>query len=127
MEPIQLFDLATRQAQWLAVKQKTVADNIANANTPGFNAREVVPFSIILDHVPVAMAQTHAKHMDVAGGALEGAAIQAEKSREMTHSGNNVVIEDELMKGSEAGRDMSVNTSLVRSFHRMMMMTVKGN
>jgi len=127
MEPIQLFDLATRQAQWLAVKQKTVADNIANANTPGFNAREVVPFSIILDHVPVAMAQTHAKHMDVAGNGLEGAAIRSEKSREVTHSGNNVVIEDELMKGSEAGRDMSINTSLVRSFHRMIMMTVKGN
>jgi len=127
MEPIQLFNLATRQAEWLSVKQKTVATNVANANTPNFNAREVVPFGIILNQAPIAMAQTHALHMDNVQSPLESATRQVEKNREITHSGNNVVVEDELMKGSEAGRDMSLNTSIVRSFHRMMLMTVKGS
>ena len=34
MQPIQLFDLASRQAEWLTIRQQVVAGNIANANTP---------------------------------------------------------------------------------------------
>ncbi|MGX1258429.1 flagellar basal body rod protein FlgB [Sinorhizobium fredii] len=41
MDPIQLFELASRQAQWLTVRQNVVAGNIANANTPHYRAKDV--------------------------------------------------------------------------------------
>ena len=48
MQPIQLFELASRQAEWLATRQCVVAGNIANANTPGFKAKDVTPFQAVL-------------------------------------------------------------------------------
>lgn len=57
MEPIQLFELASRQAQWLSVRQNVVAGNIANANTPHYKARDVQPFESVLQNTGVQMAR----------------------------------------------------------------------
>ncbi len=58
MSSIHLFDLAARQAQWLSVRQATVAGNVANANTPDFRARDVQPFADVLDKTQLTMAAT---------------------------------------------------------------------
>ncbi len=50
MQPIQLFALASRQAEWLQVRQQVVTGNIANANTPKFHAKDVTPFQAVLDN-----------------------------------------------------------------------------
>jgi Flagella basal body rod protein len=44
MGPIHLFDLASQQARWLSARQIAVAENIGNANTPGYKAKDVPPF-----------------------------------------------------------------------------------
>ena len=46
MGPVQLFELASQQAHWLSARQVAVAENIANANTPGYKAADVPPFRI---------------------------------------------------------------------------------
>ena len=48
MQPIQLFELTSKQAHWLTVRQTVVAGNIANANTPGYATREVAAFEAVL-------------------------------------------------------------------------------
>ena len=57
MEPVNLFDLATRQSQWLAVRQSAIASNIANANTPGYTANDVEPFEKVLDRTAVLVRE----------------------------------------------------------------------
>jgi flagellar basal-body rod protein FlgB len=49
MQPIQLFELASKQSHWLTVRQSVVAGNIANANTPGYATREVAAFEAVID------------------------------------------------------------------------------
>lgn len=63
MQPIQLFDLASRQAEWLSVRQQVVAGNIANANTPKFHAKDVTPFEAVLNNQTVGMARTNPAHL----------------------------------------------------------------
>ncbi|TIT94812.1 MAG: flagellar basal body rod protein FlgB, partial [Mesorhizobium sp.] len=63
MEPVNLFDLATRQSQWLAVRQSAIASNIANANTPGYTANDVEPFEKVLDRTAVTLKATEAGHL----------------------------------------------------------------
>lgn len=63
MQPIQLFDLASRQAEWLTIRQQVVAGNIANANTPKFHAKDVTPFDAVLDKSDIAMARTNPAHL----------------------------------------------------------------
>ena len=63
MEPVNLFDLAAKQAQWLAVRQSAIAGNIANANTPGYRAVDVEPFEKVLDQTGVSLTATQAGHL----------------------------------------------------------------
>ena len=40
-----LFDLAERRLAWIDRRQGLLAQNIANANTPGYMAKDLVPFA----------------------------------------------------------------------------------
>jgi flagellar basal-body rod protein FlgB len=130
MQPIQLFDLASRQAEWLSIRQEVVAGNIANANTPQFKAKDITPFSAVLNSTTSAqMARTHAGHLS---GASIDSRINVDVEEEdlnneigIQESGNTVSLSQELSKTGEIKRQYELSTNLVKSFHRMMLMTVK--
>lgn len=126
MSSIHLFDLAARQAQWLSVRQATVAGNVANANTPDFKARDVRPFADVLDRTQLTMAATDARHLEANADGIAGLRMSVEDVTEQTHSGNTVDVEQEMMKAGEVAREYSLNTSIVKAFHRMMMSVAKG-
>lgn len=129
MNPIQLFSLASRQAEWLSIRQEVVAGNIANANTPKFLAKEITPFNVVLDATrSSAMAQTHPAHMAAIGSKGDVNIDEAELNKEIgvQESGNTVSLSAELSKTGEIKRQYELNTNLVSSFHRMMLMTVKS-
>ena len=67
MEPVNLFDLAAKQSQWLAVRQSAIAANIANVNTPGYTAVDVEPFEKVLDRTAVSLQATQAGHLGSRG------------------------------------------------------------
>lgn len=125
MQPVSLFDLAAQQARWLSVRQSAVASNIANVNTPGYGAVEVEPFQSVLDKTRVAMARTHENHVAVGATADSFALREVEDRRPATPSDNTVRLEEELMKAGEVKRNFELNTAIVKSFHRMMMMSVR--
>ena len=126
MEPVNLFDVATQQSRWLAVRQSAVAGNVANVNTPGYVAVDVEPFEKVLDKTGVTMAATNAAHLT--GRATEaGFAVREEERRpSLLPSGNSVVLENELLKAGEIGRQFELNTAIVKAFHRMLMLTSKS-
>ncbi len=125
MQPIQLFDLASRQAQWLSVRQNVVAGNIANASTPHYAAKDVKPFESVLQSTGVQMAATQPGHFTEAPGASEVTEVGMLDDAQVQQSGNSVALEKEMMKTGEIKRDYELNTGLVKAFHRMMLMTVR--
>lgn len=127
MQPIQLFELASKQAEWLSVRQQVVATNIANANTPHYRAKDVVPFETVMKSSHVPMTRTHASHL--AGDALgtDRVGVEEEALNDeigLQESGNTVALATELSKTGEIKRQHDLNTQLVRSFHSMMMTVV---
>ncbi len=128
MNPIQLFSLASRQAEWLSIRQEVVAGNIANANTPKFRAKDITSFDAVLDTTrSTAMARTHPGHIAASTGVdnieVQQAALNSEIG--VQESGNTVSLAEELSKTGEIKRQYQLNASLVSSFHRMMLQTVK--
>ncbi|MER9106531.1 flagellar basal body rod protein FlgB [Mesorhizobium sp. M0848] len=126
MEPVSLFDLAAKQAQWLAVRQSAVAGNIANANTPGYTANDVGPFEKVLDRAAVSLQATQAGHL---GNAATNAGFTIKPQEDdgvVMPSKNSVVLEDQLLKAGEVRRSFELNTAIVKAFHTMMMMAVKS-
>lgn len=129
MQPIQLFDLASKQAEWLTIRQEVVAGNIANANTPKFRAKDVTPFQAVLDKSDVTMARTNPMHLSgndfSTSGSIDVKDAALDQEIGVQESGNTVGVAEELSKSGEIKRQYDLNTSLVSSFHRMMLMTVR--
>ncbi|WP_157016400.1 flagellar basal body rod protein FlgB [Mesorhizobium xinjiangense] len=124
MEPVSLFDLAAQQARWLSVRQSAVAGNIANANTPDYQAVDVEPFERVLDNGKLAVAPTHPGHIPI--GTAPGAVnVREDADAVVNESGNSVSLEQEMVKAGEVRRTFEMNTAIVKAFHRMMMMTTR--
>ena len=125
MGPLFLFELASSRARWLELRQSTIATNVANANTPGFKARDVEPFNKVLDAVPVRLATTSPTHMQLSPAETDTRATAKKDSWDVVHSGNSVSLEQEMIKGSDVNRDYSMNSAIVRSFNRMVLTSAK--
>jgi flagellar basal-body rod protein FlgB len=126
MGPIHLFDVASRVNHWLTVRQSAIAQNVANANTPGFKAQDVKPFASTLEAMSLAMASTRAGHMAYAPTADARTQIDPDEGTQVLHSGNTVNLESEMSKASEVNRAYALNTSVLKAFHRMLMTSAKG-
>jgi flagellar basal-body rod protein FlgB len=127
MEPIKLFELASKQARWLSVRETAVATNIANANTPQYRTQDVSPFAQMLDQkaTPMTMAATNPMHFVEINGKDALVQTQVTDDPVILPSGNNVGLATELMKSGEIKRDHDLNTGLVKAFNSMMMLTVR--
>jgi flagellar basal-body rod protein FlgB len=126
MGPLYLFSAVARHNQWLSVRQSTIAGNIANANTKGFKALDIDPFEKVVDGARLAMTATHAAHIGVPAAAAASPEARAAQPWDVTHSGNSVSLEQELIKSSEVGRAYRLNANVVKAFHRMLLASAKG-
>ena len=123
-----LLTLASRHRSWLAVAQTTVAENIANATTPVFKAREVEPFEKYVGSAETAVPMQSSPAGQIkADGEVPAVKVEpSDDGRSVTHSGNAVVVEDQLMKAGDIKRDYSLNVSVTQAFRRMLLMGLKG-
>lgn len=126
MESIYLFELASRQARWLSARQVAIAGNIANVDTPKYKAQDVEPFVETLERTQLGMAATVPGHIGIASAAPGGVQTIDRKGWAVEESGNSVTVEAELLKAGQVNRAFSLNTAIVKSFHRMLMTSVKG-
>jgi flagellar basal-body rod protein FlgB len=123
---VNLFQLATKQSQWLSVRQSAIAGNIANVNTPGFHALEVEPFDKVLDGTRVAIKATQVSHLSGDAGPEAISIREKADGPAVLPSKNNVVLENELMDAGEVRRAFELNAGIVKAFNRMTMLVSKG-
>lgn len=126
MQPVNLFDLAAQQSRWLATRQTAIAGNIANVNTSGYKAVDVVPFDKVLDNSGVTLRGTNVRHFGASADEVSFALKQDVDETTMMPSENTVTLEDQLMKAGEVRRSFEMNTAIVKAFHRMLLLSVKG-
>jgi flagellar basal-body rod protein FlgB len=121
-----LFSLASQEASWLSARQATLANNVANANTPGYRAADVQPFSAVLSHLNLPMAADSAGHLQPAAFGAGKVNVKPADSWDVVYSGNSVDLEQEMMKAGDVNRAHALNVNVVRSFHQMLMNAVKS-
>ncbi|HEY0329240.1 MAG TPA: flagellar basal body rod protein FlgB [Rhodopseudomonas sp.] len=105
--------------QWHQERQKVLADNIANSDTPGFKPRELIEPKFAATGLPVAggpmgslpMLRTSASHISAAGG-VESFAQDRNGGFQTRPAGNAVNLEDEMLKTSSNQMDYAAATSL---------------
>jgi flagellar basal-body rod protein FlgB len=127
MSAIHLFELASQQARWLSARHIAVASNIANANTPGYKAADVPPFETVFSNSNVTLSTTSPLHIGFDPLSTEALPVKGEgQPWEVSHSGNSVSLEQEMLKSGEVMSAYSLNRAVTKAFNQMLMTSVKG-
>jgi flagellar basal-body rod protein FlgB len=127
MQPLQLFATAFSQNEWLAQRQSLISANIANANTPGYKAKDVASFEEVMNASnAMSMAVTNPRHMQTDGGAPGLARAVEEDQPEVLQSGNDVSLEKEFLKSADVSRQYTLNAQIIKTFNRMLLSVTKG-
>ena len=125
MSPLYVFQLASQSAQWLSARQSLIATNVANANTPGYRAVDLQPFSAVVDSTQITMATTNPAHMTATQTDSASARVVESDSTDETLSGNSVNLEQEMIKLGDVNRAYSMDTNIKRAIHQLMMSAAK--
>lgn len=119
-----VFTALEDKMRWHQVRQGLLAENVANAETPGYRGRDLAPFSIE-EHsssaaVQVATAATQPTHFSV--GASGEAAFDSRRmnSFEITPEGNGVTLEDSMMKVTTNLMDYQAATTLYQKSMKIL-------
>lgn len=103
-ENLEIMSMAQAMARHAAMRQNIVSQNIANADTPGYRARDVSPFSQIYGSgAETGMAATRAGHLTA--GPEGGASPRISRlDTDLSPNGNSVSLEAEMVKAVEVRR-----------------------
>lgn len=131
---IPLFGMLRERMGWLQARQGVIAQNVANADTPGYTARDLkeLDFGRMVAGEGggrLQLAATREGH--IAGSATGGSSARAFKDvaapdSETTATGNSVVLEEQMMKVSQTQMDYQTATGLYAKGLSMIRMAVTG-
>lgn len=129
LNKIPLFAMLTERMTWLNQRQQVLADNIANADTPGYKPKDVEPvdFEKLAQNATrkIALASTNSRHLVSAARATGPFRVSDQQDNyEMTPSGNAVVLEEQLMKVSQTVMDHRITAGLYAKHMGMIRMAL---
>jgi flagellar basal-body rod protein FlgB len=107
--------LAERRLGWLEQRQRVLAQNIANADTPHYRARDLAAFDRLLRAAAPPLARTEAGHLQPAGGG--GPRPRADRAAtERTPNGNAVALDEQALKIADTDSAHALATGLHRRY-----------
>ena len=112
-----VFTALTDKMRWHQTRQGLLAENIANAETPGYRGRDLAQYDYAdrtasMSSATVTTSATQPMHFSVSSA--EGSIFDAQRMAnfEITPEGNGVTLEDEMMKVTTNLMDYQAATSL---------------
>lgn len=113
---LEIFRMASAMAKHAGTRQAAIAQNVANADTPGFKARDIASFSDIMSRRRDVTGQfaTRPGHLN---GTLDPAQpeFRIVEAAADSPNGNSVSIEDEMMKSVDTQRQHERSIAIYRS------------
>jgi flagellar basal-body rod protein FlgB len=137
MGDIPLLGMLKSRLGYLSDRQRVIAENVANADTPGYTAHDLKPFSFAAKlqaaasgatagSAPAgAMAVTNPAHMQPKSARPGlGKTVKSQDSEE-TLDGNGVVLEDEMVKLTDARMDYEAAIGFYQQSVGMLKMAIR--
>ncbi len=120
LDSIPIFAVLKSKMNWHQQRQTLLAQNVANADTPGYKGRDLAAFKVeqatsrgqVLP--PIGMARTSAAHIQ--GSVMDDARSNFGSENgggwEITPEGNGVVLEEQMIKVTGNAGDYQVASLL---------------
>src|SRR5262249_5909154 len=114
-----LYAMITQRMGWLTERQRVISQNVANADTPGYQARDLRPLdfgrmlSSLRQHL--APSTTDGNHIAPSASSSSGSGNRERAEPfETTLSGNSVSLEREMTKAADSAVDYQLVTNIYR-------------
>jgi flagellar basal-body rod protein FlgB len=110
-----ILSMLRTRMQWHQERQKVLAQNVANADTPNYKARDLAApdFQRALGRQAVlTLARTDAAHIGEGGGGGSQFQVERGAANESRPTGNAVNLEDEMIKVAANQMDYQAAASL---------------
>ena len=118
LQKVPILSMLTKKMSWLNERQRVLAQNIANADTPGFRPNDLknVDFARAVSALDrkLTVAATAQSHIKPRIGNAEWRSEEVKKPFEVAPAGNAVVLEEEVMKVAETQADYQLITNLYK-------------
>lgn len=104
-QELNVFKISYAMATHAGTRQALVSQNVANADTPGYHAKDIKPFSEVYaaGDRHGGMAATRGSHLNGTGGSgMDWAVSETEDGADPND--NSVSLETEILKGVEVKR-----------------------
>jgi len=111
LNDIPLFAMLKGKMAYVSQRQTVIAQNVANADTPGYAPRDMKAFTFdqamkgVQSVAASNVSLTNAGHIASSSATGGGWGDQASLDSEVRLDGNHVVLEDQMMKMSQAKMD----------------------
>jgi flagellar basal-body rod protein FlgB len=121
MDPtdIPLFDLAESRLGWLGRRQQVLAQNIANADTPGWQDRDLPSFASTLAQTAqttMAPVRTDPQHLAGTVAANAPLLVRRERKAERSPDGNGVALDQQIRRVADTDTAHALVSGLYKSF-----------
>lgn len=123
------FQLASQRMSWLGARQAVISENIANADTPNYRAKEISGFDQMLQaRTPTqGLAVTDAQHIRTTASTPAGVRVETDETAwESALDGNNVALEQQTIKSAEVAGSYRLAAQLYRKGHDLLTVAVTG-
>ncbi|MCA0922656.1 flagellar basal body rod protein FlgB [Pseudooceanicola nanhaiensis] len=122
------FRVASERMKWLSARQSVISENIANANTPNYKARDVAGFDEAMGRARQSsgIVVTDAHHIS---GTAPSGGIRTEADDtawETGMDGNNVVLEQQAITANEVSESYRMAAQLYKKGHDLLTLAVTG-
>lgn len=110
--------LAEDRIRWLERRQGVLARNVANADTPGYRPRDLLPFAQALARraAQPPMARTDAAHLAPRGGSGADRARPDRLAAEEAPDGNAVSLDEQALRIADTDTAHALATGLHRRY-----------
>lgn len=122
---IPLLSALTEKMKWHQARQGLLAENVANAETPGYRGRDLKAYGFAehmrnMSVATISTTTTNPSHITKAGSGADSFGSRQLNNFEVTPEGNGVTLEDEMMKVTTNQMDYQAVTALYSRSIRMI-------
>ncbi len=122
------FGLLRARLGQLSERQRLIAENIANATTPGYQPRDIDASAfqnmLAAGRGGLSMSRTNSMHM-APGGAVEARVVTRPDS-ETTMDGNSVVLEEQSVRAAETRIAFETGVALYQKGLQLMRLAARA-
>ena len=120
LDGIDVFRISGAGMRYLAERQNILAQNVANADTPHFRARDLRPFTVTSGLLgkagtaaPLQLTATRAGHVAIGRDGINLVSDRATSETE-DPNGNTVSLEEQMVKQADVAKAYDMATTIYR-------------